>query len=253
MARGRFVDKGTCLDKKINSLSVDSELGFILLLTHADCEGRVFGDPEIVRSFIFPRRKEITVEMVEGFIKEWHDAGMIVWYEAEDDMYIQFVNFEKHQIGLRKEKEAPSTIPPYIKEEGRSKGGNGTDKGRVKLKVKLSEVEVKDEVEVEVENDNNNTQSKELITTFCEHTKLKAGKNAEESASYLSNAGVNNSDVINAIEFLKHSSQHKCVEFKSIKASAIIEMDKRKNKNNGDDPEDYRRYLKGKYGKFGVH
>ena len=245
MARGRFVDKGTCLDKKINSFSVESELGFILLLTHTDCEGRVFGDPEIVRSFIFPRRSQITVAMVEGFIKEWHDAGMIVWYEAEDDKYIQFINFEKHQIGLRKDREIPSTIPPYTKEVVRKKSGNIPEEIPVKLKVKLSKV--KDEVEVE--GDNDNPQSKELITTFCNRTKLKAGKDAEETASYLCNAGVNNSDVINAIEFLKHSSQHKCVEFKSIKASAIIEMDKRKNNT---DPEDYRRYIKGEYGEVGV-
>ena len=139
MARGRFVDKGTCLDKKINSFSVESELGFILLLTHTDCEGRVFGDPEVVKSLIFPRRKEITIDMVEGFIKEWQSNEMVFWYEYNGDKYIQFVNFEKHQIGLRKDREVASDIPEYTAKDCRNDDGIMSENIPLKLKVKLKD------------------------------------------------------------------------------------------------------------------
>ena len=112
MAKGRFISKEICLDKKVNSLSDGySMVGFTWLITHADCEGRIYGDPAIVKSLIFPRLLNITVEMVAGYIQEWEDAGLIKTYEVNDDKYIEFPNFGKHQVGLRKERESPSTIP----------------------------------------------------------------------------------------------------------------------------------------------
>jgi len=43
------------------------------------------------------------------------------------------------------------------------------------------------------------------------------------------------------------------VSFKSIRAPALIEMERRQNNKKKLDPEDHRRYLKGKYGGFGNH
>jgi hypothetical protein len=53
----------------------------------------------------------VTNEQMERYIREWHDIGLIRWYEAEDDHWIYFPRFEKHQVGLRKDREAPSAIP----------------------------------------------------------------------------------------------------------------------------------------------
>ena len=140
MAKGRFISKEICLDKKVNDLSDPwSVVGFTWLITHADCEGRVFGDPAVVRSLLFPRKQEITIEMVEGYIKEWHNAGMIIWYEANGDKYIQFPNFETHQRGLRKDREAPSIIPPFIADKVQSNSGATPEQ----LPVKLSKVKIR--------------------------------------------------------------------------------------------------------------
>ena len=112
MARGRFISNEIARDKKINELSDDtSRLAFTWLITFADAEGRTYGDPALVRSMIFPRRTDVTVEQMERYIQEWHDAGLVVWYEADDDLYIYFPKFEGHQIGLRKDREPDSTIP----------------------------------------------------------------------------------------------------------------------------------------------
>jgi len=112
MAKGRFISKEISLDKRVNSLSDStSMLGFTWLITHLDCEGRTYGDPAIVKSLIFPRRTDITVEMVKGYIQDWLNAGLIILYESDDDLYIQFPNFDKHQVGLRKDREPASSIP----------------------------------------------------------------------------------------------------------------------------------------------
>ena len=112
MARGRMISNAICRDKKLNDLSSDtSRLAFTWLVTHADREGRVHGDPAIVRSLVFPRRSDVLVEDVEAFIREWADAGLITWYEAVGDMYISFTAFDKNQVGLRKDREPESILP----------------------------------------------------------------------------------------------------------------------------------------------
>jgi hypothetical protein len=113
MARGRMITNQISRDKKVDSLSDDtSRLAFTWLITFADNEGRVPGDPAIVRSMVFPRREDVTVEQMRGYITEWNLTGLVVWYEANDDLYIWFPAFEKNQPGLRKDREPDSIIPP---------------------------------------------------------------------------------------------------------------------------------------------
>ena len=134
MARGRFISKKICADKTVQDLNDPwSMLAFTWLITHTDCEGRTYGDPAMVKSLVFPRRTDVTVEMIDGYLREWDKQGLIFWYEADGDMFIEFPNFEKNQPGLNKDREAPSTIP--------SRSGVTREQNTVKLsKVKISEV-----------------------------------------------------------------------------------------------------------------
>ncbi len=112
MARGRMINSAITEDKRVHELSDDtSRLAFTWLIAFADCEGRVPGDPAIVRSRVFPRRDDITTDQMERYIGEWAQLGLIVWYEANDDLWIQFSGFEKNQAGLRKNREPESRIP----------------------------------------------------------------------------------------------------------------------------------------------
>jgi len=186
MARGRFVSKEVCIDKKVNELKDPwSMLGFTWLITHADVEGRTYGDPELVKSMIFPRQREISVEDVERFIQQWVDAGMIDWYEVDGEMFIQFLNFEKHQVGIRRDKEPASCIPENpMAENVRNNGGTmaenvrndgGKSPPEVKEEVK---VKVKPEVEVDVsrkrDDDNNLVTQEPFVSMFVDITGIPA-------------------------------------------------------------------------------
>ena len=112
MARGRMINSKITLNKAVNDLSDDtSRLAFTWLITFADVEGRTYGDPAVVRSMLFPRRTDISVEQMDGYIREWHEAGLIIWYEADDDLWIAFPKFDENQRGLDRRKEQESTIP----------------------------------------------------------------------------------------------------------------------------------------------
>jgi hypothetical protein len=112
MANGRFITNTICADKRVNQLSNDTcRLAFTWLVTFADREGRTYGDPAMVRSMLFPRRQDISIEQMQQMITEWASLGLVVWYEDDGDLWIWFPGFEKNQMGLRKEREAPSKIP----------------------------------------------------------------------------------------------------------------------------------------------
>ena len=124
-----------------------SRLAFTWLVSFADVEGRTYGDPAIVRSMLFPRREDVTITQMEGYIREWHNAGLIHWYKTNDDDYIFFCGFDKNQK-LRKDREAQSTIPAPP-EEVRSIAGALPEQIQVKLKeVKLKEINRSDKIAI---------------------------------------------------------------------------------------------------------
>ena len=111
MARGRFISNTVITDRQIHELSNDTcRLAYTWLITLADREGRVIGEPDLLLAQLFPRRlNEITPVIIERFINEWVNAGFVIWYEGKDgDRVLQLVNFEKHQVGLRKDRETES-------------------------------------------------------------------------------------------------------------------------------------------------
>lgn len=142
MANARMITNEITADKKINQLSDDtSRLAFTWYITFADCEGRAHGDPAIVRSKLFPRRQDVTIDQMESYIREWAMLRLVYWYEVDGDLWITFVNFEKNQPGLRKDREAKSRIPAYVEpEELRQYSGLLPEQVPVKLKeIKLKE------------------------------------------------------------------------------------------------------------------
>jgi len=116
MPRGRFLSKTISLDEKVNSLPNDTaRLLFTWLIPHLDCEGRLHGDAQTVKSIVFPRRS-IQTRKVEEYLKKLEENGLIVRYSVNGNTYLVAPNFEKHQVGLQKSKEAQSQIPPFTPE-----------------------------------------------------------------------------------------------------------------------------------------
>lgn len=162
MARGRFISKETAIDKKIDGLSSDTcRFAWVLLITQADVEGNVFGDAAVLRSLLFPRRADVTIEMMAEYIAEWQAAGFVTAYRGDDgDDYLHLCNFEKHQVGLRKERE--ETIHPSytgsmpeeswkdagkMPEQSRNKAAENPAEEKEEEEDKLREREEEEEVE----------------------------------------------------------------------------------------------------------
>tara|TARA_Y100000310_G_C20620568_1_gene783052 strand:+ start:244 stop:1101 length:858 start_codon:yes stop_codon:yes gene_type:complete len=143
MARGRMLSKSISLDKRIAKLSSDGcRLAFTWAIAHLDCEGRIYGDPCALCSIVFPRDPTKTPDVVEGYIQEWADCGLVLWYEADDDRWLQFAGFGKNNK-VNKDREAASVAPDPgenpespVSDEVQSNSGVDPDEIHVNLKSK---------------------------------------------------------------------------------------------------------------------
>ena len=164
MARGRMLSKDISLDEKVNALSDDSaQLLFTWLIPHLDCEGRTYGEAGVVKAMVVPRHNWSN-NRVEKYLTEMEKLGLIARYSLNGNRYLFAPNFDKHQVGLRKERESQSKIPPPPPELVRSNDGK-------------SPIEIKEEVKL---------KSKENMYTHNSYLKKKRrGSPAEDPDKYI--------------------------------------------------------------------
>jgi hypothetical protein len=110
-----MLNKSIGLDAAVGRLSCDtSRLLFTWMISHLDKNGCFFGDAEMVKNLVFPRRRDITTRKVSAFLGEMVSEGLITFYDRDGERYIFFPGFARNQPGLRPEREGDSGIPPYV-------------------------------------------------------------------------------------------------------------------------------------------
>ena len=111
MARGRMINKRLCRSQKFAELPSDkARLLYVLLYTHADREGRVNANPDEVKLDCVPYLRW-SVPTVAQALYDLGQSGLVKLYHVGHRHYIEFVDFEENQKGLRYDREAPSNIP----------------------------------------------------------------------------------------------------------------------------------------------
>jgi hypothetical protein len=93
MARSRNIKPGFFRDEHIVELPFEARLLFIGLWTLADREGRLKDKPNQIKIDIFPCDNV----QVDKLLDQLQKKGFVIRYKAEEEKYIQVVNFSKHQ------------------------------------------------------------------------------------------------------------------------------------------------------------
>jgi hypothetical protein len=105
------VSKSISLSEQLGRVSFGADYLFGRCIPHLDREGRITGNPELVRSIVCPLRTELDAATVGAAIAELVTVGLVLWYDVDGRLCLAFPGFASHQKGLRKEREAPSRIP----------------------------------------------------------------------------------------------------------------------------------------------
>lgn len=167
MARGRFISESVAKDLRLNSLSVEAQLVYLMTIPHLDRDGLIEGDTDILYGTVCPKRRQF-IDLLGEFIAQWVHAGLVVAYDTDDGPVLWFKGFAKNQVGLRYDRETPSKFPPppghgrdanglvaiVVPPDAdsiRQESGKMTEVSGNSVAQWQGQVEVKDQVEVKVE------------------------------------------------------------------------------------------------------
>ena len=144
----RILEPTIHTNRKINSISDFQFRLWAYLLTYVDDYGRGSADPELLKGFLFPRRRGITESSIEQALTGLANAGLIRIYEVKGEPHLYFPNWSEHQRIQRKYSEFPA--PPTEIDES-TVSHRESPSSTVSHRESPLEVEVELEEEIEVE------------------------------------------------------------------------------------------------------
>jgi hypothetical protein len=131
-----MLNKSVSCNKDVAQLT--NELGGLAgllwtwMIAHLDREGRMHGDPEVIKGTVCPRIAGVTPDLIRQTAARAQELGLIVWYEVDGESYIEFPGFAANQPHMRKEREQESLYPAPGSEGCRMLSGSGPDEVRSK-------------------------------------------------------------------------------------------------------------------------
>lgn len=112
MASGRFLSAAVSEDFRLNSLSLEAQLVYLMAIPHLDVDGIMSGHPTLVHAKACPLKTDLR-ERMPAIIDEWVTVGLVVRYECDDEDALFFTGFAKNQK-VRRDREGKSRfdLPP---------------------------------------------------------------------------------------------------------------------------------------------
>lgn len=101
----RMLKESIRTSRSVNSLTDFQFRVWAHLITYVDDFGRGSADPELLKGFVFPRRKGVTETTIANALADLATSGMITLYEVDGESFFCFPNWSEHQrIQSRKSK-----------------------------------------------------------------------------------------------------------------------------------------------------
>ena len=100
--------------RKINALTDFQFRLWVYLITYVDDYGRGSADPEIIKGFVFPRRKKVNETDIKDALAALASTGCISLYDIDGESYFCFPSWGEHQRIQTKRSKFPE--PPILPE-----------------------------------------------------------------------------------------------------------------------------------------
>ena len=110
----RVIKESIRTSKKVNALSDFEFRLWLYLITYVDDYGRGSADPELIKNLVFPRRKGITEQQIQKALDSLANIGMVILYEYDDEPFLYFPNWDKHQRIQSKKSKFPDPAQESI-------------------------------------------------------------------------------------------------------------------------------------------
>ena len=104
----RIIKDSIRTSKSVNAMSDFQFRLWAYLITYVDDYGRGSADPELLKGFVFPRRKGVTESTIQKTLEELATAGSVILYEVDGEPYLCFPNWSEHQTVRNKVSKFPA-------------------------------------------------------------------------------------------------------------------------------------------------
>ena len=93
----RILKDSILTDKAFNSLTLTEESIYHRLLVSADDYGIFYADPILLLRILYPRKTDVTEEVIQEGLDHMEEAGIISRYTAEGEDYLKICSWENNQ------------------------------------------------------------------------------------------------------------------------------------------------------------
>lgn len=104
----RIIKDSIRTSKSVNQLTDFQFRLWVYLITYVDDYGRGSADPELLKGFVFPRRKNITESTIEKELATLATSGLINLYKVDGESYFCFPKWSDHQRVQTKKSKYPA-------------------------------------------------------------------------------------------------------------------------------------------------
>ena len=118
----RIIKDSIRTSKTVNCMTDFQFRLWVYLITYVDDFGRGSADPELLKGFVFPRRKGVTESTIEKALLDLANSGSILLYEVDGESYFCFPNWADHQRIQTKRSKFPAPDKGVILESTVSHG-----------------------------------------------------------------------------------------------------------------------------------
>ena len=190
----RIIKDSIRTSKSVNTMTDFQFRLWVYLLTYVDDYGRGSADPELLKGFVFPRRKGVTEATIEKALQDLANIGSILLYDVDGESYFCFPNWADHQRIQTKKSKFPAPDDGTLKKVTVSHGEPLSESNPIRIQSE-SKSESKSE-------DN----AREDFEKFWSAYPRKAG-NKQKAFEAFKKAGVSLDILLTAIENQKQSAQ----------------------------------------------
>ena len=118
----RIIKDSIRTSKSVKSMTDFQFRLWVYLITYVDDYGRGSADPELLKGFVFPRRKGVTESTIEKALLDLANSGSILLYDVDGESYFCFPNWGDHQRIQTKRSKFPAPDDGIIKKSTVSHG-----------------------------------------------------------------------------------------------------------------------------------
>lgn len=148
--------------QNVDSISFEAEVFFVRLIMKVDDYGRFYGDPKMLKSYLFPLKDGVRRTDISRWIAECETAGLILSYQNGQKSFLEIQKFNQRLRAEKSKFPPPSPLDGHMPVNRRADDGQLTALvGDVRREAKVVDVDVGVDVN-QKQKKNNNVKGNEV-------------------------------------------------------------------------------------------